>query len=204
MRRERDPADYRRVLGAAVAQTDRLTGIVESLLFLARADAEARTPDLEAVELGGWLARHLDDTWGDHPRAADLRRTVESDGPLTVLAQPTLLAQAFDNVLDNAFKCSEPGTVVEVRLHGDAATVTLAVRDCGIGIQPDALPRVFEPFFRAENSRLRGVKGHGLGLAVTARIVAAFGGRVSAAANSPAGTVVAIRLPAVAAAVVST
>jgi len=204
LRRERDPADYRRVLGAAVAQTDRLTGIVESLLFLARADAEARTPDLEAVELGGWLARHLDDTWGDHPRAADLRRTVESDGPLTVLAQPTLLAQAFDNVLDNAFKCSEPGTVVEVRLHGDAATVTLAVRDGGIGIPPDALPRVFEPFFRAENSRLRGVKGHGLGLAVTARIVAAFGGRVSAAANSPAGTVVAIRLPAVAAAVVST
>lgn len=195
LRRERDPADYRRVLAASVAQTDRLTQIVESLLFLARADAEARPPDLEAVELAGWLARHLDETWADHPRSADVVRELAAAGPVTVLAQPTLLGQAFDNVLDNAFKYSEPGTPVVVRLRADGSAACLAVLDGGIGIPAEAVPRVFEPFFRADVSRLRGVKGHGLGLAVTARIVAALGGTVTATANRPTGTVVEVRLP---------
>ena len=195
LRRERDPADYRRVLAASVAQTDRLTQIVESLLFLARADAEARPPDLEPVELAGWLARHLDETWADHPRCGDVVRDLDAPSPVTVLAQPTLLAQAFDNVLDNAFKYSEPGTPVVVRLRADGLAACLAVLDGGIGIPVEAVPRVFEPFFRADNSRLCGVKGHGLGLAVTARIVAVLGGTVTATANRPTGTVVEVRLP---------
>ncbi len=195
LRRERDPAEYRRTLAASVAQTDRLTQIVDSLLFLARADAEARPPDLEALDLRGWLARHLDENWADHPRAGDLGRDFPAGGPLTVLAQPTLLAQAFDNVLDNAFKYSEPGSRVELRLRREGPTVSLAVADRGAGIPADALPRVFEPFFRADAARLRGVKGHGLGLAVTARVVAALGGVVTARPNGATGTVVEIRLP---------
>ncbi len=198
LRRERDPAEYRRTLAASVAQTDRLTQIVESLLFLARADAEARPPDLEALDLRAWLAHHLDETWADHPRAADLRRDFAAGEPLTVLAQPTLLAQAFDNVLDNAFKYSEPGSPVEVGVRGDGAAACVSVTDCGVGIPAGDLPRVFEPFFRADAARLRGVKGHGLGLAVTARVVTALGGTVSASATAYGGTGVVLRLPRVA------
>lgn len=195
LRRERDPAEYRRTLAAAVTQTDRLTRIVESLLFLARADAESRPPGCEAVELGAWLAAHLDATWAAHPRAGDLRRDFGMGEPLTVTAQPTLLAQAFDNVLDNAFKYSEPGSPVVVTLAGYGDAVTLGVTDRGVGIPAEALPRVFEPFYRADAARLRGVKGHGLGLAVTARVVAALGGTVSANSTATEGTTVGIRLP---------
>jgi len=195
LRRERDPAEYRRTLAAAVTQTDRLTGIVESLLFLARADAESRPLDCEAVELGAWLAAHLDATWAAHPRAGDLRRDFAVGESLTVTAQPTLLAQAFDNVLDNAFKYSEPGSPVVVILSGDGDGVTLSVTDRGVGIPAEALPRVFEPFYRADAARLRGVKGHGLGLAVTARVVAALDGRVTANSTASEGTTVGIRLP---------
>ena len=197
LRRERDPAEYRRTLAASVAQTDRLTQIVESLLFLARADAEARPPDLEALDLRGWLSRHLDETWADHPRAADLRCDFAAGEPLTVLAQPTLLAQAFDNVLDNAFKYSESGSPVEVTVRGDGLTACVSVADRGVGIPAEDLPRVFEPFFRADAARLRGVKGHGLGLAVTARVVAALGGAVAASVSAGGGTLVELRLPRV-------
>ena len=198
LRRERDPAEYRRTLASSVAQTDRLTQIVESLLFLARADADARPPDLEALDLRAWLARHLDETWADHSRVADLRRDFASGEPLTVLAQATLLAQAFDNVLDNAFKYSEPGSPVEVSVRESGPAASVLVADRGVGIPSGDLPRVFEPFYRADAARLRGVKGHGLGLAVTARVVAALGGTAVASANAHGGTLVELRLPRVA------
>jgi heavy metal sensor kinase len=195
LRRDRAPEEYRRVLASAVAQAGRLRQIVEALLFLARADAEAQLPDLETVDLVGWLPHHVAEAWKDHPRSNDLRLEPPERDALPVRAQPTLLGQAADNLIDNAFKYSVPGSPVRVALNSGAGWAAVAVQDEGPGIAAADVGRVFDPFFRTEEARRRGVAGLGLGLAVADRIVRAFGGRIEVRGGANNGCVFTILLP---------
>ena len=192
LRRDREPDEYRRALTSAARQAGRLREIVEALLFLARADAEALAPDLGAVDLADWLPRHVAATWADHPRAADLVVRAAADPRPPALAHPALLGQALDNLIDNAFKYGGPGSPVRVGLV--AASPTIFVEDDGAGIAADDRDKVFAPFFRAASARHDGVPGVGLGLAVTARIVKSFGGSVRLRAGEKPGCQFEIRL----------
>jgi signal transduction histidine kinase len=194
LRREREPEEYRQVLGTARAQAERLRGIVESLLFLARADAEAGLPKPEPLELTGWLQNHLA-VWDSHPRRADLLLGAKPSKPIWVLAHRVLLEQSVDNLIDNACKYSAAGTPIEISLVREGQTVVLGISDHGCGIADEDLSHVFEPFFRSPEARRRGVAGVGLGLAVTARTVAAFGGRVEARSRPGEGSCFSIHLP---------
>jgi signal transduction histidine kinase len=153
------------------------------LLFLARADAEARAPSLEMIDLSAWVEEYLRNQADQH-RAADLRLGAPSGVPLRVGVQPALLGQLVDNLLDNAWKFSAPGTPVTLRLGAEAGLVTLTVEDRGCGIAPEDLPHVFEPFYRAHRGQGPSSPGVGLGLAVVQRIAESFGGKVSAESNS--------------------
>jgi signal transduction histidine kinase len=193
LRRDRNPEEYRRVLASVRGEAGRLGQLVDTLLFLARADAEARAPETERFDLCAWLGQHLG-TWASHPRAADLQPE-PAEGPLWVRAHPALLGQALDNLLDNACKYSPPGSPVHVRTWEDGEAVCLGVEDQGDGIAAEDLPHVFEPFYRAAQARERGVGGVGLGLAVAARIVVAGGGRLTAHSEAGQGSRFTIRLP---------
>jgi signal transduction histidine kinase len=194
LRRGRSPEEYRRVLSLVQGQAIHLHGIVEMLLFLARADAEARSPDLETIALAGWLGVHLQ-SWSGHARARDLRVELASEGPVLVQAHAPLLGQLVDNLLENACKYSEPGTPVTLRVRGDQDGVILTVEDEGCGIPADDLPRVFEPFYRSAQARRLGLGGVGLGLAVARRVAVAFGGSLSAHHREKQGTRLELRLP---------
>jgi signal transduction histidine kinase len=195
LRRDRPAEEYRQVLSLAHAQGLQLRRIVEALLFLARADAESPLEALEVVDLAAWLPGHLAG-WAGHPRAADLRPRVAADAPLPVRVQPLLLGQLLDNLLDNAFKYSEPGTPVVVTASRDGDQIALAVEDAGPGIDAADLPHVVEPFYRSARARLAGRGGTGLGLAVAQRIASVFGGRIEAAAEPGRGSRFTVLLPA--------
>ncbi len=180
LRRDREPDEYRRVLNTSVAQAGRLRQIVESLLFLARADADTEMPGLETIPLANWLAQYLTESWASHPRFSDIQVEATGHEPTVIYAQPALLGQAVGNLLDNAFKYSPPGSRIRIQLHGQPDQVVIAVEDQGPGISADELDRVFDPFFRSAEARRFGIPGVGLGLSVTARIVSTFGGRVRA------------------------
>ncbi len=172
LRRERSPEEYRRVLGLVRGQAGNLARIVEALLFLGRADAEAGLPDTETLDLTAWVAGHI----ADHPSGAEIRLDLPEGGrPLKVRAHAALLGQLVDNLLGNAAKYGDLGAPVVVRLVDDGAVAALSVEDRGPGIDPADLPRIFEPFFRAERARRLGRPGVGLGLAVAKRIAAAAG-----------------------------
>jgi heavy metal sensor kinase len=177
LRHDRDSAEYRRVLESVRGQAQHLRRIIEALLFLARADAEAKLPDLERIDLAAWAAEHLK-TWAGHERAADLRLEVAGQG-FTVAAQPALLAELVNNLLDNACKYGPAGTPIVVRVGREGADVTLAVEDAGAGVAAEDRPHLFEPFFRSAAARRRGIGGLGLGLAVAARLARAFGGSLT-------------------------
>ncbi len=175
LRRPRAAEEYHRTLTVLHGQTLHVRQIVETLLFLARADAEAKSPQLERLDVRTWLTEHLA-TWSGHARAADLRTEMAGDGPLWVRAQAPLLGQFVDNLLENACKYSMAGSSITVRLAEEGGIVSLSVADAGDGISAEDLTHIFEPFYRSIQARCRGVPGIGLGLAVAQRIALALGG----------------------------
>jgi heavy metal sensor kinase len=187
LRRPRPDTEYRETLAHVHAQAQHLRQIVESLLFLARADAEACVDALEVIDLREALTA-LAGRWSGHARAADLRTDVPAKGPLRTRTQPLLLGQLLDNLVDNAFKYSEPGTPVVVRLRRDGGALAIDVEDTGRGIAADDLPHIFEPFYRSPDSRRRGLPGVGLGLAMVQRIAAALGAEVAVKSDEGVGS----------------
>lgn len=194
LRRDRDPREYRRTLASVRDQADRLRRIVESLLYLARADADAGLPSLEEFDLSAWAVGHLDRWLGEKTDGPDAP-TLVTDGPAFVRAHPALLAGVLDNLLDNARTHGRGGGPAEVRIGRAESHVTLAVEDRGRGIAPEDLARVFDPFYRAKDARRDVPGGVGLGLSVARRIALALGGRLEAESRPGGGSRFTLLLP---------
>lgn len=194
LRRERSPEEYRRVLGAVRGSAAELRQIVESLLFLARAESEAGRPELATIDLAAWATEHLKRREA-HPRFADLQLAVDSAGPLWARVHPPLLSQLVDNLLENAAKYSPPQTPIVLEAKRGRGDAVLAVVDRGSGLAPDEQAQVFTPFYRSPQARNRGLTGVGLGLAVAQRIVAAFGGSIRVESVLNEGSRFEVRLP---------
>ena len=177
-RRERTVGEYQQVLDQVHTEARKLCQIVESLLFMARAENEAGRPDLKPLELVSWLREYCG-AWSSHERGGDLCAEIELEPAVWVRVDAHLLGQLLDNLLDNACKYSSPASPISVGLRRDGTMVTLAVEDRGFGLSAEDLPHVFEPFYRSATSRRRGVAGVGLGLAVVERIASVFGGNIT-------------------------
>lgn len=175
LRHPRAADEYARTLRLLHSQALQLRQIVDSLLFLARADAEAKSLPLERIDLLDWVKEHLE-SWVGHARFADIRLETAGAGPFEVRAQAPLLGQLLDNLLDNACKYSATETPITVSLSAQDDAICLGVEDAGCGIAEEDLSHIFEAFYRSTQARRQGVPGLGLGLAVAHRIAAALGG----------------------------
>lgn len=194
LRRPRSPEEYAATLELLRSQTHELKSITESLLFLARAEGDAALPDLATISLTSWLADYTD-RWQQHPRQADLQLHVDAPSSCQVTASPALLARLLDNLVENAFKYSEPGSPVELILSRHGGQAAIAVVDHGRGISPEDLQAIFKPFFRAQHVRSSGIAGVGLGLAIAARIAEALGGRIECSSQLNQGSRFELWLP---------
>ena len=193
-RRRRTVEEHERILERLHDDATRLWRIVEALLFLARADAEAGLPDLEHLDLSSWAAEHLL-AWSNHDRAADFRFEPSRGESSWIRAHRPLLGQLLDNLLENACKYSNPGTPIVVRVWSEPDAVALAVEDRGCGIAAEELPRVFEPFYRTKAAHRLGRAGVGLGLAVARRIAEAHRGTIIAESDPGQDCRFLVRLP---------
>jgi len=171
--------------------------IVESLLFLARANSEARQPERERIDLQDWLPAHLQ-TWSAHARAQDMVLERDAADPKPVDVQPVLLGELMNILIDNACKFSQAGTPIRLRLSRKASLVSIQVQDDGPGISDADLLHIFTPFFRAQDARLRGVEGTGLGLAIAKRLAGVFGGTLTVTSQLGRGSCFTLTLPAAA------
>jgi two-component system, OmpR family, sensor kinase len=186
--------DARTVLESSREEAERMTGLVENLLTLARIDEEKglhlirRRCDLRQIAKA--TAREL------RPIAAQHGVTIRlngSNGPLE--ADPERLEQVVRNLLDNAIRYSPPGGTIIVEIKSYDGQVELAVRDEGPGIAPPALEHVFERFYRG-NPASHAEAGSGLGLAICREIAEAHGGGMSATSAVGQGSTFRLRLPA--------
>ena len=196
LRHDRSGEEYRRALTSALGRAEQLARIVEALLFLGRAEADAGLPVVEPMELHGWVAGHLA---GRPPagREPEVVHRACGPDPLWLRAHPALLGQLLDNLLDNAAKHGKADTPVVVETRGDQQDAVLAVEDHGQGIAPEDIPHLFEPFYRSARARRQGVAGAGLGLAIVHRIATACGGSVAVRSEPGAGSRFEVRFPSI-------
>ncbi len=163
------------------AEVDHMTGLVDELLLLARADSGTIEVERVPVDLGDAAASALGGLSG---LAAERTVRVELDAvPVTVVGDPSRLRQLVTILADNAVRHSPPGGSVAVRVVPEARRAVLIVDDAGPGIDPAHLPHVFDRFWRAPGSA---GEGAGLGLAIAAWIVQSHDGTISAD-NPPGG-----------------
>jgi heavy metal sensor kinase len=192
LRRDRPPEEYRRTLSRVRDQSERLRRIVEALLFLARADAEASLPALEEFDLVAWVSEQVRQRLDES--SAEPIRWDEPPGPIPVRSHPALLAEVFHNLLDNARDHGGAGLSTEIKVVREGDCVALNVQDHGRGISPADLSKVFEPFYRAPDARKSVPNGVGLGLAVARRIAEALGGKLEAESEPGRGSRFTVRL----------
>ncbi len=192
-----DPARAARAREVIDRQIGHLSRLVDDLLDLTRITRGS----IQLVRKRLDLARVVRDTVEDHRAGFDAIGVALilqlPPAPLHVEGDETRLAQVVGNLLANSAKFTPRGGAVTVRLEeGPARAALLEVRDTGEGIEPDVLPRIFEPFSQADRSLARSRGGLGLGLSLVKRLVELHGGTVSAtSAGRGAGTEVAVRLP---------
>ncbi len=173
-------------------QTRHLTRLMDDLLDVSRLESGKIVLRREPLDLAEAARR----TVAGLRLAADGPRVVLRAESVPVDGDPTRLEQVIANLLDNAIKYTPGGGTVTLEVTGEASQAVLRVRDDGIGIAPDLLPRLFEPFVQAESSLDRARGGLGLGLAVVKRLVELHGGSVAvASAGVGQGSEFTVRLP---------
>lgn len=190
-----DDCAHAEILGEIVAESARMSRLVDDLLFLARTDAASVPLELADVASGELLAGLADRAEVlARERGATLAANVTGDGHL--LADRERIEQAVLILIDNAAKYGPPGGVIELEARSDGAELHIEVRDRGPGIPPDQMSRVFQRFYRAENGGDSHAGGAGLGLAIAAAIVEGHRGTITAAVRQDGGTVMTVSLPA--------
>ncbi len=187
---KRNPSEYEQALDDLNEESDHLRGLIESLLSLARGDERQITLN-DTIDLSTLLE---DVTESLRPLAEDkgLKLTFETTYIHTIQGDADSLIRLFINLLDNAIKYTESGSVrVSVNVEGNY--VDVEIRDTGIGISEEHLPHIFDRFYRVEQSRSK--RGIGLGLSLAQQIVTAHGGSIDVKSKPGQGTLFIVKLP---------
>ena len=188
--RDRTPAEYRETIESTIGECERLSGIVDNLLFVARVDA-AREPiaptRFDARAAVEKIASFYQMIADDH------HVTIRCSGEGQIYADSALFERAVGNLVDNALRFTPANGSIQIAIAEHAANFEVAVSDNGCGIAPEHLPRVFDRFYRVKSSR--GSDGAGLGLALVKSIVDLHDGSARIQSEVDRGTTVTLIFP---------
>ena len=174
-------------------EIDRLTDLVGTLVEVTRAEGDPSATRLEPLQLGDLLRNVIEDCSVD-ATARGCHIGINGESDLTLRGDRELLRRAVENVVRNAIRYTPRGSTVDVRMECAGQTARISVRDCGPGVPEELLPRIFQPFFRVDDSRDSSTGGVGLGLAIAYRAISVHHGRLWAQNVNP-GLSVCIELP---------
>jgi two-component system, OmpR family, phosphate regulon sensor histidine kinase PhoR len=175
----------------------RLTDIAADLLTLATLDANAPASALEHVSLRALIETAVQ-TMELEARARHILLAVDDFEDVLIVGERVKLEQAFLNLISNAVKFNRQGGQVNVTCQRLPGHVRIRVRDTGIGIPSEHLPRLFERFYRVDKGRSRAAGGTGLGLSIVKHAVESFGGTVAVESQFGKGSVFTVTLPTLA------
>lgn len=192
--KERSGEDYREVLGSSLEECNRLSGLIQSLLFLARTEGASQPIQGERVDIGTEL--HTVQEFYE-PAAADGGVALRVSAPvdLSACVDRALFQQAVGNLVSNAIAHTQPGGQIDITATAKDRYVIVSVKDTGCGIPAEHLPHVFERFYRVDTARANSAHHVGLGLAVVKGIVTRHGGTVHMTSEIGHGTCVTLAFP---------
>ncbi len=184
-----------RALELAMAQGRRLNNMVMALLDLSRIESGRLGLNRAPVDLTALARRLVDES---QPLLDNHRLVLQgATGPLMIDGDELRLEQVLQNLIGNAVKYSPAGGTVTIGVHRNGDDACAEVADQGVGIPANALPHLFERFFRAANAEGSGISGMGIGLYVVKEIVALHGGQIWADSVEGQGTTFTVCLPLV-------
>ncbi|MCC6823872.1 MAG: heavy metal sensor histidine kinase, partial [Verrucomicrobia subdivision 3 bacterium] len=190
----REPEQFRQSIGAMLEEAQRLQDLVDSLLALARAEADQQPMSRVPVELGA-LMREVVESLRILADEKQQRLAAETDGEVCIAGDATLLRHALLNLVHNAIRYTPDGGRITVRCSRRDREAVIEVADTGEGIAPDHQAKVFERFYRVDKSRSRPEGGAGLGLAIARLAVERHGGRIELESAPGKGSTFSIVLP---------
>jgi heavy metal sensor kinase len=186
--------DFQRVLSSQLEEFQKLTRLIDQLLTLARAEAGEFRLQRAIVPLDP-LLKYIVDSLGLLASEKGVSLVLESNPGIVVRGDKEWLERALLNLLDNAIKYTPDGGRVTIRAAKEPSRVRIEIEDTGEGIPSEALPRIFERFYRADPARDKAVEGVGLGLSLVKWIVEEHGGTIEAASHPGDGSRFTILLP---------
>ena len=193
--RGRTIPEYREVLESCLEEAVRLSDLIGDLLFLARAEsplAHVRRESVNIVELLDGMREYYEASAAE---AGVSLTTSANRAPVIAQLDRTLVQRAVSNLVSNAVAHTPPGGSVVLAASSEDSAVHIEVSDSGIGIPSEALPKVFDRFFRLDSSRSQALGGTGLGLAIVQSIMLLHGGKVEIASQLGQGTRVTLHMP---------
>jgi two-component system phosphate regulon sensor histidine kinase PhoR len=184
--------ERRTFLGYIASESERLTGIVDQLLNVARLDAGDLQVELGRIDVGSVVSEVVETVEGanDHRFEIDL-----PEEPLAAEADPDKVRQVFNILVENALRYSPEGGKVTVGARRNADRVEVRVVDQGMGIPASEREWIFRKFYRAESAARDGAAGTGLGLFIAKELVNAMGGRIWVDSTEGGGSSFAFELP---------
>ena len=188
-----EPADQKRFSSLIGVEVDRLIALINDILKISELDSVAIDQEGASAPL---LATAQEVAGLLELKAGEQQVTITVSGEeCTAAISPDRLREVILNLAENGLKYNRPGgsLTITTACEGDQAVLTVA--DTGIGIPPEALPRIFERFYRVDPGRARKAGGTGLGLAIVKHIVALYGGRIQVDSQVDQGSTFRITLP---------
>jgi len=195
LRKARSADEYREVIAEVLAELEKTSGLIEQLMFLARADSGAETLHFSATNVAEVLreACHQGSALAEAKQIA-FQEQISGDS-MWIQGDASSLRRLFLILIDNAVKYTPASGQVEVSLQRNDGYAVAQVRDTGIGIAEGDLPNVFERFYRADKARTRESGGVGLGLSIGRWITEVHAGTIEVQSSPGRGSIFQIRLP---------
>lgn len=194
LEKRRAPEEYEEIIGSSLEECGRISRIIDSLLFLARAENPQTQIERERIDVRQEL-ENIRDFFEPAAQEAGVRLENASQGTLDADLNRALFQQAVGNLVTNAIAHTPAGGNVTVQAECDGPALVVEVVDSGSGIPAAHLPHVFDRFYRADHSRATNDGGVGLGLAIVKTIVDLHGGSVDLTSEVAHGTKVRLRFP---------
>jgi two-component system heavy metal sensor histidine kinase CusS len=192
--RARTVDEYRDVLESSLEEAVRLSDLIGDLLFLARAESPLTELHRERVNLGALLTTVRDYYEASASDAGISLAADEGAEPVTAELDRSLILRAVSNLVSNAIAHTPHGGTVTLAATAEADAIRIEVSDTGAGIPAEAVPRVFDRFFRVDPSRSKSSGGSGMGLAIVQSIMNLHGGSAEIASQLERGTLVTLRI----------
>ncbi len=171
-------ADQRKSLDVVVRNIDRLNRLVQDIFDISGLESHTMRFQPEVTDVGKLVEQTVETMWHFAQEKSIRIGTMVSEGLLPIVADGDRISQVLMNLLENAIKFSPCDSEISVNVRGTDDVVVFEVRDCGCGVPPEEVERIFDSFYQVDYGVDRRYNGSGLGLAICQGIVGCHGGKI--------------------------